>query len=182
MELIRSGGQTGADRGALDAAIALHIRHDGWCPKGRKAEDGPIPHRYHLTETPSADYQQRTDFNVRDSDGTLIICRYPLAGGSMLTRDCCKARSKHWMLVELDAPKQMECGFEIEIQRSPQDIYEGKALVGPGHDEDEEVLEAIGVWLRAATISTLNVAGNRESECPGLAQRVKQILMTALQR
>ncbi|MGI8605082.1 MAG: YpsA SLOG family protein [Verrucomicrobiales bacterium] len=63
---IISGGQTGADRAALDWAIANGVPHGGWCPKGRLAEDGPIPDRYQLTETPTANYLQRNEWNVRD--------------------------------------------------------------------------------------------------------------------
>src|SRR5512139_1952957 len=69
VEKIVSGGQTGADRAGLDFAIEHGIPHFGWCPKGRKAEDGSIDWRYDLKETPSSDYPQRTEWNVRDSDG-----------------------------------------------------------------------------------------------------------------
>jgi len=87
VEKIISGGQTGADRAALDWAIAHDIKHGGWCPHGRLAEDGVIPVRYQLTETPSADYAQRTEWNVRDSDATLIFSiALALSGGSLLTR------------------------------------------------------------------------------------------------
>ena len=70
---IISGGQTGVDRAALDAAMELGLSCGGWCPKGRHAEDGVIPSRYPLQETPTADYAQRTHWNVRDSDGTVIL-------------------------------------------------------------------------------------------------------------
>ncbi len=75
MELYKllSGAQTGADRAALDWAIFHDIPHGEWCPKGRKAEDGVIPPQYQLTETPSASYLQRAEWNVRYSDGTLIL-------------------------------------------------------------------------------------------------------------
>lgn len=73
IEKIVSGGQTGADRMGLDWAIWHNIPHGGWCPKFRKAEDGTIPPQYLLTETPNSDYVQRTEWNVRDSDGTLIF-------------------------------------------------------------------------------------------------------------
>ena len=66
-----SGGQTGVDRAALDVALDLGYEAGGWVPKGRRAEDGMIPERYRLNETPSRDYEQRTEWNVRDSDGTL---------------------------------------------------------------------------------------------------------------
>ncbi|MCX8018628.1 MAG: putative molybdenum carrier protein, partial [Rhodocyclaceae bacterium] len=82
---IISGGQTGVDRAALDWAIARGIPHGGWCPKGRLAEDGPIAPRYNLTETESADLGERTWCNVRDSDGTLILNRGDLSGGSLKT-------------------------------------------------------------------------------------------------
>src|ERR1700741_3636077 len=70
---IVSGGQTGVDRAALDVALELGSEVGGWCPAGRRAEDGPIDARYSLIETPSADPAQRTGRNVRDSDGTLIL-------------------------------------------------------------------------------------------------------------
>lgn len=73
IEKIVSGGQTGADRMGLDWAIWHNIPHGGWCPKFRKAEDGTIPPQYLLTETPKSDYVQRTEWNVRDSNGTLIF-------------------------------------------------------------------------------------------------------------
>ena len=70
---ILSGGQTGADRAALDFAIEYGLPHGGWCPRGRLAEDGPIDERYELTETPSHRYAQRTEWNVRDSDATVVF-------------------------------------------------------------------------------------------------------------
>jgi hypothetical protein len=83
---IISGGQTGADRAALDWAIQNAIPHGGWCPKGRRAEDGMIPERYRLDETPSRDYEQGTMWNVRDADATVIITQArKLTGGTLLT-------------------------------------------------------------------------------------------------
>jgi hypothetical protein len=70
---IISGGQTGADRAALDWAIKNGIPYGGWCPKGRRAEDGPIDAKYQLQETPRCSPLQRTEWNLRDSDGTLIL-------------------------------------------------------------------------------------------------------------
>ena len=80
-----SGGQTGVDRAALDAALGLGLKVGGWCPEGRRAEDGPIAARYPLRDTPTADYAQRTEWNVRDSDATLILYRGELTGGSART-------------------------------------------------------------------------------------------------
>lgn len=98
---IVSGGQTGVDRGALDAAISLGLEHGGWCPRGRLAEDGVIPRRYRLRQTRSADYPTRTEQNVRDSDGTLILYRQRLAGGTALTRRLAEKHGKPCCLVDL---------------------------------------------------------------------------------
>lgn len=83
--LIVSGGQTGVDRGALDAALALGIEHGGWCPMHRQSEDGSIPSRYQLVELDGGDYAKRTEQNVIDSDATLVLYEGPLIGGTRLT-------------------------------------------------------------------------------------------------
>ena len=99
-ERIVSGGQTGADRAALDWAIERGIPHGGWCPRGRRAEDGRIDRRYALRETPSHDYQQRTRWNVRDSDATLIFSRAAeLSGGSAYTARCAERMGRPWQHV-----------------------------------------------------------------------------------
>src|SRR5687768_10043060 len=85
IEIIISGGQTGADRAALDAAMVCGVPHGGWCPNGRTAEDGPLPECYLLTETAGASYLARTEKNVKDSDGTLIFTMGLLSGGSART-------------------------------------------------------------------------------------------------
>jgi hypothetical protein len=85
LKKIVSGGQSGVDRAALDAARALGIPIGGWCPRGRIAEDGRIRRRYCLLETPSRNYPQRTQWNVRDSDATLIVNRGRLDGGTAAT-------------------------------------------------------------------------------------------------
>jgi len=105
---IVSGGQTGVDRGALDAAMALGIPHGGWCPQGRLAEDGVIPPRYKLTETESPEYRVRTEQNVLDSDATLIVHRGPLRGGTELTRQLAERHGKPCLAVDLDAPPDLE--------------------------------------------------------------------------
>ena len=80
-----SGGQTGVDRAALDAAMAAGLPVGGWCPRGRRAADGVIDAQYPLRETPSAAYAERTAWNVRDSDGTLVLLTTEAAGGTALT-------------------------------------------------------------------------------------------------
>jgi hypothetical protein len=145
---IVSGGQTGADRGALDAAIALGLPHGGWCPRGRRAEDGVIPDRYLLDETGSRQYAARTERNVIDSDGTLIVIRGRLQGGSALTARVARARGKPCLIVDM-------------------------ARDTAGADEIRD-------WLRKHAIAVLNVAGPRESHCPGIGEQVKTLLIETL--
>ena len=85
-----TGGQTGVDRATLDTALSLFLPVRGWCPKGRLAEDGMIPPVYPLQETTSTEYAVRTEWNVRDSDATLILAYGPLEGGTKLTEDLAK--------------------------------------------------------------------------------------------
>ena len=101
---IVSGGQTGVDRGALDAAIAFGAEHGGWCPQGRLAEDGPIPPMYRLRQTRSKDYAVRTERNVRNSHGTLILHRGTLAGGTLLTHRLVLRHGKPLLSVDLSEP------------------------------------------------------------------------------
>lgn len=97
---IVSGGQTGADRAGLDWAIANGVAHGGWCPKGRKTEDGPLAAAYQLTETPSASYLQRTEWNVRDSCATLVFTLTDkLDGGSKRTAEFAERLGKPWLHV-----------------------------------------------------------------------------------
>ena len=100
---IISGGQTGVDRGALDAAIALDIPHGGWCPHGRLAEDGRIPDRYLLRETDSSEYFIRTERNVLDSDATLILCRGQISGGTELTLRLAERHRRTVLVVDLES-------------------------------------------------------------------------------
>jgi hypothetical protein len=100
---IVSGGQTGVDRAALDVAIALGIPHGGWCPRGRRAEDGVIAACYAMREHASAEYDARNEANVVDSDGTLILYRGVLEGGTKLTRDLAARHRKPLLVVDLGA-------------------------------------------------------------------------------
>jgi hypothetical protein len=99
---IVSGGQTGVDRAALDVASAVGIARGGWCPRGRRAEDGVIPAAYPLRETPSAAYPERTAWNVRDSDGTLVITRGRPRGGTALTVSLARRAGKPGLVVDLE--------------------------------------------------------------------------------
>lgn len=142
---IISGGQTGVDRAALDAAVELGIPHGGWCPRGRMSEDGRIPQKYHLEETESPDYAVRTRLNVRDADGTLILYREPLEGGTALTWQLAVEMEKPVLLIELGFPP---------------------------------VFEAFRLWLRDNSIRTLNIAGPRESQRPGITKETKSLLVS----
>src|SRR5690348_1010905 len=134
---IVSGGQAGADRAALDFAMESGRDHGGWCPRGRKAEDGPIPAKYRLTETESANYRSRTVRNVTDSDATLILNMGELAGGSLETLRIAERRGKPVRVVQLDSTLS---------------------------DQDIAVLRE---WLQSARVQTLNIAGVHESKRPG---------------
>jgi hypothetical protein len=149
LQKIISGGQTGADRAALDFAIAHGLPHGGWCPLGRLAEDGPTPARYELSETPTADYAQRTEWNVRDSDGTVIFSvAATLAGGSAYT-------------AEVAGQCRKPC-LHLSQER------EGKAAAGRLLD-----------FLAANQIKVLNVAGPRASLEPGVAGFTRDTLEQA---
>jgi hypothetical protein len=149
---IISGGQTGADRAALDFAIEYGFAHGGWCPRGRKAEDGIIPARYEIRETPSRRYAQRTECNIRDSDGTLVvsIAAEP-QGGTRLTLDLARRLGKPVLHI---------------ARASGVDIDElGRQL----HD-----------FLRERSVKILNVAGPRASQEPEIAAFVAEVLRFAL--
>jgi len=144
---IVSGGQTGVDRAALDVAIALGIPHGGWCPKGRKAEDGTIPAAYLVQETPTANYRQRTEWNVRDSYGTLVLTRGEPTGGTAVTIELAAARGKPCLVVSL------------ETSPTP---------------------ETVRTWIRDNHIKVLNIAGPRESGCPGIHDQAVKFLQRYL--
>ena len=98
---IISGGQTGADRAALDFAMQQNIPYGGWVPKGRKTEDGHLPDQYHLQEMPTAEYSKRTERNVLVADRTVIVSHGFLTGGSALTREFAKQHDKPWIHLEV---------------------------------------------------------------------------------
>ncbi|HZW13302.1 MAG TPA: putative molybdenum carrier protein [Noviherbaspirillum sp.] len=115
-----SGGQTGADRAALDWAIANGISHGGWCPKGRRAEDGIVPDRYQLIETPSRSYLQRTEWNVRDSDATVIFTLDgKLDGGSKRTVEFAEKQRRPYLHLWCDSAPASLISF---VTRYPIDV------------------------------------------------------------
>lgn len=150
IETIISGGQTGVDRAALDWAIDHHIPHEGWCPQGRKAEDGVIDVKYNLIETGSEKYEERTKKNVEISDGTLIFSRkLQLTGGTQATLDFAIQLQKSWMHVTEDDSKE---------------------------SSKNQILE----FILKHNIKKLNVAGPRGSEAPGIDIYVTDLLNSVL--
>ncbi len=136
--IIVSGGQTGADRAAIDWARGHGIKHGGWCPRGRLASDGPLPLHYQLRETTSAGYRQRTRLNVQDSDATLIFNTGELDGGTLQTVRFAERMGKPHRVFQL------------------------------GRQNLEEVVDQIAEWLKQGKFATLNVAGPREEKRPGI--------------
>jgi hypothetical protein len=139
-----SGGQTGVDRAALEAALALGLSVGGWCPAGRRAEDGVIPDCFPLQETPSPDYAERTEWNVRDCDATLIVHRGSLAGGTKLTAELARRYGRPLLCLDLSVR-----GDTSEVVR----------------------------WLRLNKVATLNCAGPRESQMPGIQTQARDLLL-----
>jgi hypothetical protein len=145
-----SGGQTGVDRTALDVALELGIPCGGWCPKGRKAEDGPIDARYLLTETPSASYSQRTRWNVRDADATLILSWGEPTTGTLLTVNACRAAGKQHRVIDLAAEANL-----AEAARSAREWVKANAggavlnVAGPRASKHPRVYETARSFLRA---------------------------------
>jgi hypothetical protein len=157
---IVSGGQTGVDRGALDAAIALGLEHGGWCPAGRRAEDGPIPPQYDLRLTRSADYRVRTRRNVIDSDATLIFYRQVLSGGTLFTSEYAG-----------------RCGRPCRLVHFRDDCAAGQADDSDSNDPDERQIRLAALWLVKNCVEVLNVAGPRESQQPGIARAAEAFLL-----
>ena len=149
---IVSGGQTGADRGALLAALEAGLACGGWCPAGRLAEDGRVPDELPVTELPGAGYAERTRQNVIDSDGTVIFYRPPLAGGSLSTKQEAAALARPVLLVDAS---QTSCA---------------------------DAAERLGAFVHRNGIATLNVAGPRASDWPDAQAWVQSVVSRALVR
>lgn len=148
-----SGGQTGADRAALDVALELGLPIGGWVPRARWAEDGPLPSRYlGLQESEESDPALRTRRNVRDSDATVVLSHGPVRGGSLLAIE--EAQKLQRPVVHLDL----------------------RAL------GESEAVERLSEWLLRIRPCTLNVAGPRASEDPDIAPAVRRVLCEVLGR
>ena len=143
---IISGGQTGVDRAALDAAITLSINHGGWIPRGRLTESGPLPPEYRLKETRSSGYAERTLKNVLEADGTLIISRGPLSGGSEYTREMAVKHHRPWLHIDLNN----------------QTAFQAATMINS--------------WLADNKIEILNVAGPRASKDAKIYHETRTII------
>jgi len=145
---IISGGQTGADRAALDFAIQHNMPHGGWVPRGRRAEDGRIPEMYHLNEMSTKSYPKRTERNVLRSDGTLIISHGDLSGGSALTRRLAMAHGRPFLHVDLNSlPEIAAQTVAVWIRDQAIQILN---VAGSRASEDPEIYQATLNLLEAA--------------------------------
>jgi len=141
---IISGGQTGVDRAALDVAFALGLPHGGFCPRGRRAEDGPIPPHYPLEELDTDDYAIRTQRNVIEADATLILYRYRMTGGTLLTFNLAKKHSKPYRAIRLDRACDPQSLLQW-IQNTPIHTLN---VAGPRASTDPDVYELAATFLR----------------------------------
>jgi len=143
---IISGGQTGADRAALDAALKFKIPHGGWIPRGRLAEDGRLADIYKLKEMPTDSYSARTEQNVIDSDGTVIFSHGMPSGGTEYTREMALKHGKQMLCIDLNLMSLSAAAWTITA------------------------------WIQSQNIQNLNVAGPRASEDPGIYGDVFRII------
>ncbi|MBF0213786.1 MAG: putative molybdenum carrier protein [Magnetococcales bacterium] len=144
---IISGGQTGVDRAALDFAMSQGIPVGGWCPKGRKADDGPIGLHYPLRETPRSDYRQRTFWNMRDCDGTLIFHRGQVTGGTLLTWQFARSMPRLHRLINLNRPVDLE---ELRVWLEDQRIRVLN-VAGPRERGNRGIYQQTIAFLEALT-------------------------------
>ena len=147
---IISGGQTGVDRAALDAALESGVSAGGWCPEGRQAEDGPIAEKYPLQELPDGSYKERTLKNVQDSDATVIIYFESISGGTEETLLYCLNEKKLYLLID-----------------------------GSGITEDS-ASKRIKHFIDENQISLLNIAGPRASKEKRAYEYTKQVITLML--
>jgi len=148
LKKIISGGQTGADQAALDVAIRLGIPYGGWIPKGRLTEEGRLDSKYKLKEMETTNYNKRTEQNVIDSDGTLIISHGKLTGGSDYTREMALSHHRPWLHIDLNKTGAFQAAGKIKS------------------------------WIAENEIEVLNVAGSRASKDPSIYQDTVDIIET----
>jgi hypothetical protein len=147
---IISGGQTGADQGALDGSIACAFPYGGAVPAGRMTEAGPLPMSYAMEELASHRYMDRTIKNVTDSDGTLIVSNHKLTGGSALTYKTAQKLAKPCL--------------HIDFRKN---------------DMAQAVRKVAG-WLQDNQIQILNVAGPRASSDPQIYGLARELVISLL--
>ena len=152
LKKIISGGQTGADQAGLDVAIKQGIPHGGWIPKGRMTEEGPLPDRYNLQEMTTKSYPKRTEQNILDSDGTLIVSHGKITGGSKLTVELAQKHCRPFLHLDL---------------RSMSMSYASRMLSS---------------WLTDNGIKILNIAGSRGSKDPEIYSATVKLLEGTLER
>jgi hypothetical protein len=144
IERIVSGGQTGVDRAALDVAIELDIPHGGWCPRGRRAEDGVIPDHYQVQEHPSEHYVDRTRQNVIDSDGTLVLYGNRLEGGTLLTARFAEEQGKAVFRVRLTG----RVSYIACIEWLAAEEIRVLNVAGPRASKDSQIYQKSVAYLR----------------------------------
>jgi hypothetical protein len=147
---IISGGQTGADRAALDAAMDAGVAVGGWCPADRMAEDGGIPDRYPLQPLPGGGYDERTRRNVADSDGTVIFTFGHPTGGTEMTRRAAVELGKPLLIIDTEMTEP-----HVAVQQMRE-------------------------FLRGDAIRALNIAGPRASEQPAVGAFVYRCVAAVL--
>jgi len=146
IEVLISGGQTGADRAALDFALERGLEIQGYCPRGRRADDGPLDAKYPLRETESADYPPRNRLNVQLADATIIFNGLPeYSPGTHRTMTFAREHKKNFKVLQ---------GFP-DIMQDAADLKQ---------------------WLQEHKPQKLNVAGNGEEKCPGMYAHVLAVL------
>jgi hypothetical protein len=157
-----SGGQTGVDQAALRAARTVGLEIGGWCPPGRECEAGVIPAEFPLKETererspgaPAVPRSQRTEWNVRDSDGVLVIQAAEASHSDAATEDATDSGTE-WA---------MRCAKRFGRPLLVCDV------------SDPEAKEKIRQWLERFSIIVLSVGGPAESKCPGTGERAYRLL------
>jgi len=141
LKKIISGGQTGADQAALDVAIKLGVPHGGWIPKGRVTEIGVLDNKYKLQELETTNYNKRTEQNIIDSDGTLILSHGRLTGGSDYTRDMAILHHRPWLHIDLEKIGAFQAAEKIKSWITENDI-EVLNVAGPRASKDPAIYDA----------------------------------------